>query len=147
MPMLREARKGDSRAIRSLIHEVGINPLGLDWRRFIVIVDENDHLLACGQVKPHGGGTKELASIAVRPGFRGKGFARRVIEELLKRNQNTLYLTCRDTLPPFYEKFGFHIIPPCQMPTYFRWVYRLVAFFSKFTRIPNQLRVMRRDTA
>lgn len=36
---LRTARAEDDAAIRKLIHQVGINPLGLHWERFILAVD------------------------------------------------------------------------------------------------------------
>jgi hypothetical protein len=45
---LRPATRADAGVIRSLIHTVGINPIGLNWRRFILAVDERDVMLGCG---------------------------------------------------------------------------------------------------
>jgi len=73
---LRPAQVKDAASIRRLIWQVHINPTGLDWHHFWVAVDAQDSLLGCGQLKPHGDGSLELASIAVQPQQRGKGIAR-----------------------------------------------------------------------
>src|SRR5215212_4306440 len=72
---LRPALETESAAIKELIHSVGINPMDLDWRRFIVAVDARDQIIAIGQIKPHGSKADihELASIAVVPEYRGQG--------------------------------------------------------------------------
>ena len=62
---LQAALESDFPAIRGLIHETGINPMGLDWRRFTIARSAQGVLVGCGQLKPHGDGTVELASIAV----------------------------------------------------------------------------------
>jgi N-acetylglutamate synthase-like GNAT family acetyltransferase len=141
---LRPARKEDAAAIRKLIHQVGINPTGLDWRRFILAVDELDQMAGCAQVKPHGDGTQELASLAVQPGWRGQGVARRLIEHLLAQHPAPLYLTCRSHLQSLYEKFGFQAVPQGELPAYFRRIARLAALFGKGLASPDGLRVMRR---
>ncbi len=141
---LRPARKQDARAIRELIHLTGINPTGLDWRRFMIIVDENDYLLACGQIKPHTDGTRELASLAVQPDARGQGLARRMLEYLIASQPPPLYLTCRDELQPLYEKFGFRALSPGDMPPYFRRLSRLVNLLARLLRTKRRMLVMRR---
>ena len=110
---LRPATQADFPAIRRLIHEVGINPMALDWRRFTIAVDANDRLVGCGQVKPHKDGSRELASIAVLPEWRKQGVARAIILHLLETQPRPLYLTCRGRLGPFYEKFGFQDVTDC----------------------------------
>jgi N-acetylglutamate synthase-like GNAT family acetyltransferase len=142
---LRPARKEDAAAIRKLIHQVGINPTALDWQRFILAVDDHDQMAGCVQVKPHGDGTRELASLAVQPGWRGQGVARRLIEHLLAHHPAPLYLTCRSHLQPLYEKFGFQAVPQGELPPYFRRIARLAALFGKGLASPDGLRVMRRD--
>ncbi|RPI82657.1 MAG: GNAT family N-acetyltransferase, partial [Chloroflexi bacterium] len=62
---IREASQRDFKYIKKLIYSVRINPIGLDWRRFIVATDPEDSILACGQIKRHYDGSRELASIAV----------------------------------------------------------------------------------
>jgi hypothetical protein len=36
---------------------VRINPMDLDWRHFWLVVDQDDSLIGCGQIKPHSDGT------------------------------------------------------------------------------------------
>ncbi len=141
---LRPARESEARAIVDLIHRTGINPFGLEWRRFVVIVDDRGRLLACGQIKLHGDGSRELASIAVQPDARGRGLARQVIEHLICGQPAPLYLTCRDELQPFYEKFGFRVLVRSEMPPYFRRLSRLVDTFRSLFQIRRRMLVMRR---
>jgi N-acetylglutamate synthase-like GNAT family acetyltransferase len=141
---LRPAALSDAPAIKALIRAVQINPMGLDWRRFIVAESGTGQLLGCGQIKPHEPGVFELASIAVWPEHRGKGIARAVIEELLERHPGRLYLMTMSTMAPLYEKFGFSEIPRAEMPRYFRRMTSLVMLMIKLTRERDHLIVMRR---
>jgi amino-acid N-acetyltransferase len=124
---LRPAREPDAHAIKDLIHSVGINPMDLDWRRFVVAVDAQDKIIATGQIKPHGAKADiyELASIAVLPEYRGQGLARAIIEHLLKNSLRPLYLTCLSSLESLYQKFGFVSIPYQEMPRYFQRISKL----------------------
>lgn len=126
---LRAARREDAQAIRQLIWQVQINPLGLDWKRFLLAVDAEDRLLGCGQLKPHRDASIELASIAVQPNFRGQGIAQAIIEQLLAQTGRPVYLNCAAPMREFYERFGFHSIGPDEMPATFRrqwqWVRRM----------------------
>lgn len=118
---VRPAIREDFAAIRSLIHTVQINPIGLDWCRFLVAVTGQGNLLGCGQIKPHADGSREMASIAVQEQARGQGVARAVIEALLAlKPERHIYLMCRARLKPLYVKFGFHAIGLEEMPPYFR---------------------------
>jgi N-acetylglutamate synthase-like GNAT family acetyltransferase len=109
---LRPASQSDASTIRQIISMVRINPTALDWKRFILAVDPSGMVIGCGQIKPHSDGSSELASIAVLPGWRGRGIARKIIEYLLDHHQGRLYLTCRSSLGAMYQKFGFQVIPP-----------------------------------
>jgi N-acetylglutamate synthase-like GNAT family acetyltransferase len=145
MVQLRPAQADDSAAIRDLIHQVHINPTGLDWRRFILAVDENGGLLGCGQIKPHWDGTRELASIAVVPAFRGQGIAHQLIDHLIA-GDNTLYLTCRASLGTFYQKFGFQaVVDWASLPVYFRLITTVVRLLGSLLRMPEALLVMKRE--
>lgn len=132
---LRAAREEDSAAIKDLIHSSGINPLGLDWKRFVVAVDAQDRVIATGQIKPHRGDLYELASIAVLPEHQGRGIARAVIEHLLKASPRPLYLTCRSRLEPLYEKFGFQALPFAEMPRYYQRLSRLAGLAQAVARL------------
>jgi len=140
-PTIRPALASDASRIRALIRLVHINPTGLSWRRFKVAVLPDGELVACGQVKPHPGGILELASIAVHPGYRGQGLGRAIIEALLAGGDNPLYLICRDSLAPLYNKFNFHSVTGEQLPPIFK---RWLDLGRRF--LPVELVVMRRDT-
>ena len=131
---LRAATAPDFPAIRGLIHRVGINPMSLDWRRFVIAVDTNDSLLGCGQLKPHGNYVVELASIAVEPAYRNQGIARAIIEHLLPGAPRPVYLMCRSELGPFYERWGFRSLSLPEMPAYFRRMARLARAFAALDR-------------
>ncbi len=138
---LRAATSDDAAAIRGLIRQVRINPMGLDWRRFVLAVSPEGEMIGCGQVKPHGDGSRELASIAVIPAQRGQGVARAIIQHLLAANPGTLYLTCRASLSPLYTKFGFRVIQEAEMPPYFRRISRLARLMTRW--VGDGLAVMR----
>jgi N-acetylglutamate synthase-like GNAT family acetyltransferase len=140
---LRPALEEDQEGILALIREAGINPFGLRWSRFILAVDENDHLIACGQVKPHRDGSQELASVAVRKGWRKRGIARAIIRELQSKHGRPLWLTCMDRLIPFYETLAFkEITDAAQMPLYFRNARRLFNLYLRIRRTKAYLAVM-----
>lgn len=142
---LRSASAGDAQAIRALIRSAQINPVGLDWRRFTLAVDGSGRLVGCGQIKPHRDGSRELASIAVVPEWRGRGVARALIEHLLETHPGTLYLTCRASLGSLYARFGFQVVDESEMPTYFRWVSRAVRLMRRLGLAGEGLLVMGRQ--
>ena len=122
----RAATAADSTAIRALIFRVGINPRDLDWRRFLIAVDRQGKLVGCGQVKPHPDGSRELASIAVRRRWRGRGVASEIIQRLTAEAGPPLWLMCRGNLAEFYMRFGFTSVEDeGRMPRYFRRIHRL----------------------
>jgi N-acetylglutamate synthase-like GNAT family acetyltransferase len=140
---LRPARETESRAIKELIHFVGINPMGVDWKRFIVAVNPQDRILGIGQLKPHREDILELASIAVYPEYRGQGIARAIIEQLLKDGPRPLYLMCESSNGPLYEKFGFRSISYDEMPRYFRRISKLAGLANKLAHSNESLLIMK----
>ncbi len=140
---VRPATQQEFPEIRALIHEVHINPTGLDWRHFLVAVTPDNTLLGCGQIKRHFDGSLELASIAVQERARGQGVARAIIQELLAREATRpLYLMCRAHLEPLYVKFGFHAIGPEEMPVYFKRISRAERIFNSRARSEDRLMIM-----
>jgi N-acetylglutamate synthase-like GNAT family acetyltransferase len=129
---IRHATAADQASIRSLIRKVRINPLGLDWRRFCLAVDQDGDVIGCGQIKLHKDGSRELASIAVRETWRNQAVATHLILHLMGEENGPLWLMCRSDLVSFYKKFGFYEVSQMlNMPPNFRLVVRLWGILSK----------------
>jgi N-acetylglutamate synthase-like GNAT family acetyltransferase len=143
MTTIRPARESEDRQIKDLIHLVGINPMGLDRKRFVVAVNDQDEMIGCGQLKPHGADILELASIAVYPEHQGKGIARAIIEHLLKDSPRPLYLMCQSSLGALYEKFGFRAISYEEMPRYFQRISKVVGLAATLARREERLLIMK----
>ncbi|MFZ5857896.1 MAG: GNAT family N-acetyltransferase [Chloroflexota bacterium] len=143
--VFRPATADDAADIKALIRLVRINPMDLDWRRFLLASSPDGTLAACAQVKPHADGTLELASLAVRPAWRGRGLARRLVEQLLSQSPRPLYLTCRSGLESFYEKFGFRTLAADELTPYFRRLQKLASAMMGLFRDGESLLVMRLD--
>jgi len=140
---LRSATQDDNGKIRQLIRQVKINPMGLDWRHFMVAVTPTGELVGCGQVKIHSDGSRELASIAVVENYRDQGIATAIIDFLLNVTPKPIYLTCRSSLETFYQRFNFVTVQHNDMPPYFQRISRLSKVFLKITRSKDSLLVMR----
>lgn len=143
MIRIRPAMETEAVQIRDLIHLVGINPMGLDWKRFFVAVNDREEMLGCGQIKPHGHDVLDLASIAVYPEHQGKGIGRAIIEHLLKESPRPLYLMCESANGPLYEKFGFREIAYDEMPRYFQRISRVAALVTTLARREERLLIMK----
>jgi len=140
---IRTAGRGDDRAIRALIRGGRINPFMVDWRNFIVAEDAAGRIVGIGAVKQHGDSSRELASIATAPDWRERGVAGTLIRRILARERGPLYLTCRDGMAPFYERFGFRVIGENEMPPYFRRLLRLFTIPAAIFRLRNRPTVMK----
>src|ERR1700680_2288554 len=115
-PTIRSATEADQATIRRLVKEAKINPMSLDWPNFVVAEDDGA-IVGVGQVKTHGDGSRELASIAVVPARQGQGIGRGRIEALLAGEPGVvLYLTCRRELEGLYRRFGFLSLERAEYP-------------------------------
>jgi N-acetylglutamate synthase-like GNAT family acetyltransferase len=141
---LRPAAAADEPAIRAIIRSEGLNPLSLHWRNFLLAVDADERIVGIGAVKQHGDGSRELASIAVVSSFRGRGVAGVVITTLLAREAGPLYLTCRETMVPFYERFGFRRIGGDELTPYFHRLTRIVGVVIRVFRAGHGPVVMKK---
>lgn len=121
--------------------------MALDWRRFLVVLDEQGRIIGCGQVKPHADGTRELASLAVVPERQRQGIGKSIVAQLLAENPLPLYLTCRATLRVYYEQFGFRVVPPVDMPPYFQRISTIFNAISRLFKFREALLVMVKQSA
>lgn len=120
-----------------------INPLGLDWRGFLVAVDDRGTVIGCGQIKAHSDGVRELASIVVEEKWRGRGVARAVVDSLMGGVGPPLWLTCRSSLTGLYERFGFReTAADDDMPAHFRRLRRAARAFGLLVGSGEHLAVM-----
>ncbi len=141
---LRAALEDDFSAIKDLVREGQINPMGLDWQRFIVAVTQENIVIGCGQIKPHRDGTNELASIVVTKKWRKLGIAKMIIEELMRGYEGELYLMCQSSLGTIYEKYQFVALNENEMPKYFRRINKLVGFVEPLRKSGETLLVMKK---
>jgi N-acetylglutamate synthase-like GNAT family acetyltransferase len=134
--------EADQPTIRRLIREANLNRMSLNWPNF-VIAEDGGAVVGLGQIKAHGDGSRELASIAVVPARQGQGIGSTIIETLLAREPTAvLHLTCRRELEGFYERFGFAHLQPADYPAYFGRLVPLINLAARFFGI--QIVVMRR---
>ena len=144
MPLtIRPATLTDQETIRLLIKEAHINRMSLHWPNFLV-AEDGGAIVGVGQVKTHGDGSRELASIAVIPARQSQGIGGAIIKALLARELGIVHLTCRAQLQGYYERFGFRRLEPPEFPLYFR---RMIPFINVVARlVGTRILVMRRES-
>ena len=130
---LRPATAADQPIITAIVRQAGINPRDLEWPRFIVAEREGE-VIGVGQVKPHGDGSRELASIAVRPEFQGQGAGSAICRALIERESGVLHLITISRTEAYYHRFGFRKVGPDEMPPYFRRFFRVVTVLRPVLR-------------
>ena len=117
--------------------------MSLDWHRFLIAEDDGV-TVGIGQIKLHGDGSRELASLAVIPVRQGQGVGRALIYALLAQITGVVYLTCRKPLEGYYARYGFRRIERDEMTPYFRRIMRLAGIFLALAPGQGPI-VMKRD--
>ena len=129
---IRPATEADQPTIIRLIKEANLNRMNLKWPNFVV-AEEDGAIVGLGQVKLHGDGSRELASIAVAPARQSQGIGSAIIKVLLAREPGAvLHLTCRRELGGYYERFGFRRVEAADYPPYFK---RLMTVVNVVARV------------
>lgn len=123
--LLRAAEPGDQATIRRIIRAARLNPMALDWPRFL-IAEDHGQIVGIGQIKVLGDGTRELASLAVAPSYQGTGIGGVLVWTLISLAPGPLYLRCATHNEGFYQRFGFRTLAPEQMPRSLHSAYRIV---------------------
>lgn len=126
---IRSATAADQTTIKTIVRTAGINPMNLDWPRFL-IAEDGGQIVGIGQIKPHKDGSRELASIAVIPERQGQGIGSQIIQALLAREQGILFLFCRSTLEGYYARFGFQKVERDHLPWELARIHRLGSTFA-----------------
>lgn len=145
MPVvIHPATADDQYAITAIVRAAWLNPLDLDWQRFLVARWGQD-IIGVGQVKPHRDRSRELASVAVIPEWQGQGVGGAIVRALLARETGVLHLMCAPRNQAYYERFGFQRIERRDMPPYFRRLDRLRAVFTWLSAGRIGLAIMRRE--
>jgi N-acetylglutamate synthase-like GNAT family acetyltransferase len=139
---IRTAQEADQPTIHRLIKEASLNRMSLNWPNFVV-AEEDGAIVGIGQVKTHGDGSRELASLAVIPDRQSSGIGSALIKTLLVREPGVVYLTCRRQLQGYYERFGFRRLETSEFPPYFKRLIPVINVVGRLFRV--QILVMRRD--
>jgi N-acetylglutamate synthase-like GNAT family acetyltransferase len=145
---IRSAQTADQKVIRQIVRQSRINPFGTHWGNFLV-AEVDGQIAGIGQIKIHGDGSRELASIAVRPEFRRQGIASAIIDALLAGEDRVLYLTCMRPMEGFYQPFGFRRATGADLSPYMARLERLNQWFKRAASLVTSRQVsgiiMRRD--
>lgn len=128
---IRPATAADQADIKRIVRSAGLFPFNLPWSNFLVAEQEDSNttstttIVGVGQVKKHPDGSRELASISVRPQHQGRGIGSRIVQALVAQETAPLYLMCRDELEPFYRRFGFERVDRAHTPPVLSFKQRL----------------------
>lgn len=128
--IIRPAQATEQGTIRAMVRAAHLNPLDLQWQHFLV-AEWQGQIVGVGQIRPHGDGCRELASIAVLPAHQGQGIGARIVRALQAREAGPLYLMCAAEMVRFYEPFGFQRVEARSLPRSLRWKVRLGQFLAR----------------
>ncbi len=142
------ATEQDQLSITALVRSERLNPLDLDWHRFVVATDHAG-VVGAVQLRKHFDGSRELGSLVVRKGARGRGIAARLIDALLSTQTARIFMITRAAFATHYERWGFRPVEPVDAPSPIRRNYlfgRLAGILSLLQgRRPNKLVVLDRN--
>jgi N-acetylglutamate synthase-like GNAT family acetyltransferase len=125
---IRSARVEDQPTIVALVRGAHLNPMDLNWQRFLVAEDKTG-IVGAGQIRPHAG-APELSSLVVRKDQRGRGVGGQLVQALMAQSPGTLYLFCRSQLGDYYARFGFRAITVREAPPSLRARYAVGRFIT-----------------
>ena len=121
---IRRATELDEKAIRLLVRGERLNPMDLDWPNFIVAA-EGDAVVGAVQMRQHSDGSRELGSLVVTQGSRGRGIARRLIEALLAAEHEPVWLITSEAFAAAFARWGFQPVEAGAAPVKVRLNHRL----------------------
>jgi N-acetylglutamate synthase-like GNAT family acetyltransferase len=121
---IRRAVEDDQPAITRMVRAARLNPRGLHWSGFVVAEDGGD-LVGVAQVRAHSDGSRELASLVVRPGVRGRGIATAMVDALLAGETRPVFTIVDHRYAAHYERWAFHPVAATGLPPSIRSQYRM----------------------
>jgi N-acetylglutamate synthase-like GNAT family acetyltransferase len=124
MHRIRRAVEADQPAITAMVRDARLNPRSLDWDRFVVAEADGD-LVGVAQVREHADGSRELASLVVRPGARGRGVAADLVDALLAERTGQVFMLVDGRFAAHYQRWGFREVAPGDLPRSVRRQYRI----------------------
>lgn len=112
---IRKATAADQAAILALVRAERLNPNHLDWRNFIIATD-GAGIIGAVQMRRHGDGACELASLVVAPARRGTGLAGVLISAVLTGVTEPVCVVTGRQNERHYGRWGFHPMPLREAP-------------------------------
>lgn len=141
--LLRPAYRSDQNLIKVMVRRARLNPFGLKWERFTIAENKGGEIVGCVQLKPHGDGSQELASLVVSRPWRRLGVGSRLVSAVKTQADGELWLMCRQSLVTYYRRFGFEAVHDVSaMSPYFRRIWQLARLLHVFTSEANGLAIM-----
>ena len=110
MMNLRPAKMTDMPSIVRMIGEFDLDYENLNHNQFWVI-EEDEQIAAFGRLKPFPDAV-ELGSVGVRKEYRNKGYGKKMVEALMERAPDEVWITT--DLRDYFRKFGF--VESTEMP-------------------------------
>jgi len=122
--IVRRATAEDQTAIIRLVRAARLNPRTLRWERFVV-ADRGGELVGAAQVRQHQDGSRELASLVVRPQDRGHGIAGTMIDMLLAGEPGPVFTVVDRRHAEHFRSWDFDPVDPARLPPAMRTQLRI----------------------
>lgn len=136
--VLRPAQREDGWAIRRLVMGALLDPTQLRWQQFWVIECEGK-IIACAQLRQFPD-AQELGSLVVAKKWRNKGLGTLLIQHLIQRANQPLYLECLgDRLASFYQRMGFVPISQQDLPQSLQRKFGTSQVVAELLRLPLRI--------
>jgi N-acetylglutamate synthase-like GNAT family acetyltransferase len=129
--VIRPARAQDKATITAMVRRAHLNPMDLQWARFLIAEDAQG-IVGAGQIRPHADAS-ELASLVVRENRRGRGIGGQLVRALIAQAQGTLVLFCGSSMESYYRRFGFRTIGVQEAPPSLRVRYTIGRIVTQLT--------------
>lgn len=135
MIFVREALETDFPRILEMARSYDLDLEDVSYSQFLVAVQE-ETIVGFGRLRQYPG-CVELATVGVEPSERSKGVGGLVVQELIRRGPEVLYVTC--VIPGYFKNFGFEEVK--EYPSVLR---KKVDFCKSYDYREDQVFVMKR---